>query len=134
MFTKDIVNIPEKVKFNKKNSGVYVYHIFTSSYSKEKKYTTDKRVLIGKMIDDKTMHPNPKYFELYESKTNDKIELKIDENKKKEAILICEKLGIDLETYLNICISKLISSNDIPFDMSLSKDESKSKKEEKISK
>ncbi len=68
MFTKDVVKIPEKVKFNKKNSGIYVYHIFNSSYSKEKKYTTDKRVLIGKKIDDKTMHPNPRYFELYGNK------------------------------------------------------------------
>ena len=68
MFTADVVKIPEKVKFNKKNSGIYVYHIFNHTYSKEKKYTTDKRVLIGKKIDDKTMHPNPKYFELYGEK------------------------------------------------------------------
>lgn len=65
MFTFDVVDIPEKVKFNKKGSTVYVYHVFNSSYSKEKKYTVDKRVLIGKRIDEKTMHPNKTYYELY---------------------------------------------------------------------
>lgn len=72
MFTEETVKIPEKVKFNKKNSGIYVYHIFNSSYSKEKKFSTDKRVLIGKKIDDKTMHPNKKYYEIY------KVEPKIE--------------------------------------------------------
>lgn len=65
MFTEDVVKIPEKVKFNKKNAGIYVYHIFNSTYSKEKKYSTDNRVLIGKKIDETTMHPNKKYFEIY---------------------------------------------------------------------
>ena len=66
MFTKDIVKIPEKVKFNTKKSGVYVYQILNQSYSKEKKYSTDSRVLIGKKIDDNTMHPNSNYFKFYQ--------------------------------------------------------------------
>lgn len=78
MFTEDIVKIPEKVKFNKKNSGIYVYHIFNSTYSKEKKYSTDKRVLIGKKIDEKTMHPNKKYFEIYS------VEFKVEKELPKE--------------------------------------------------
>ena len=75
MFTKDIVKIPEKVKFNTKKSGVYVYQILNQSYSKEKKYSTDSRVLIGKKIDDNTMHPNNNYFKFYQLE-NKKEELK----------------------------------------------------------
>lgn len=42
------------------------------------------------------------------------------ENKKKEAaITICEKLGIELQDYLRICISRLISEGGIPFSMNV---------------
>jgi DNA-damage-inducible protein J len=30
---------------------------------------------------------------------------------------ICEQLGIDLQTYLRMCISRLIAENGIPFSM-----------------
>lgn len=47
------------------------------------------------------------------------IELNIDEVSKIQADCICEQLGIDLPTYLRVCIAKLISNNGIPFDMIL---------------
>ena len=34
-----------------------------------------------------------------------------------KATLICEKLGIDLQTYMRMCISRLITENGIPFSM-----------------
>lgn len=36
-----------------------------------------------------------------------------------KAIDICEKLGIDLPTYLRMCMSRLIQENGIPFSMKL---------------
>ncbi len=45
------------------------------------------------------------------------VQFRIDETSKKQAENICNKLGIDLETYLRICISRLISTKAIPFDM-----------------
>ena len=36
--------------------------------------------------------------------------------------MICYKLGINLETYLRICINRLILENGIPFDIKI-KDE-----------
>lgn len=39
----------------------YVYHVLEVKWNKEKKYATDKRVNIGKMIDDEYMIPNDAY-------------------------------------------------------------------------
>ena len=39
--------------------------------------------------------------------------------------MICYKLGINLETYLRICINRLILEDGIPFDMKI-KDKSSS--------
>lgn len=59
---------------------------------------------------------------------NTLVQLRIDEDSKIKASLICNKLGIDLQTYIRICISKLISNNGIPFDMVLNDNESKGMK------
>ena len=37
----------------------------------------------------------------------------------KEAKRICEKLGIDLPTYMRICIARLVQENGIPFSMKI---------------
>ena len=36
-----------------------------------------------------------------------------------QAATICERLGIDLSTYLRICMSRLVRENGIPFSMKL---------------
>ena len=56
---------------------------------------------------------------------NNLVQFRIDENSKIQAIIICNKLGIDLQTYMRMCISRLISNNGIPFDMVLNDKPSK---------
>lgn len=50
---------------------------------------------------------------------NTLIQFHTDETSRIKAISICEKLGIDLQTYMRMCISRLIQENDIPFSMKL---------------
>lgn len=50
---------------------------------------------------------------------NTLIQFRIDENSRIKATSICEKLGIDLQTYMRMCISRLIQENGIPFSMNL---------------
>lgn len=45
------------------------------------------------------------------------VQFKINETSKLEAERICNNYGIDLESYLRMCIARLISNNGIPFDM-----------------
>ena len=54
------------------------------------------------------------------------VQFRTDDASKAQAIRICEKLGIDLPTYMRMCISRLIQSNGIPFSMTLeNKEENK---------
>ncbi len=45
------------------------------------------------------------------------IQFRTEDMSKVKAIQICEKLGIDLPTYMRMCISRLIQENGIPFSM-----------------
>ena len=112
MFTDDIVKIPEKVKFNKKNSGIYVYHIFNHTYSKEKKYTTDKRVLIGKKIDDETMHPNARYFELYNTKPKmeEKVQREFSDTLSVGDTMLLQTIGNNIG--LSTCLKQIYGEED----------------------
>ena len=66
MLRKDLkVKRPEKTKIYKQRECKYVYHTTGSLYKKEKQYTVEDRVCIGKMIDDDFMHPNENYFLYY---------------------------------------------------------------------
>jgi len=47
------------------------------------------------------------------------IQFRADETAKIKAMGICEKLGIDLQTYLRMCVSRLILENGIPFSVKL---------------
>lgn len=47
------------------------------------------------------------------------VQFRTDDTAKLKAIGICEKLGIDLPTYMRMCISRLIQENGIPFSMKL---------------
>nr|AFN84586.1 addiction module antitoxin [uncultured bacterium scaffold00056] len=48
---------------------------------------------------------------------NTLVQFRTEETARIKAVGICEKLGIDLQTYLRMCISRLIQENGIPFSM-----------------
>ena len=50
---------------------------------------------------------------------NTLVQFRADDTSRIQAINICEQLGIDLPTYLRMCISRLISENGIPFSMKI---------------
>ena len=49
------------------------------------------------------------------------VQFREDELTKNKASMICDNLGIDLPTYLRMCITRLIKENGIPFSMKISK-------------
>ena len=48
------------------------------------------------------------------------VQFRIEEEQREQAAAICDRLGIDLATYLRICIAKLIRDDGVPFSMRLS--------------
>lgn len=54
---------------------------------------------------------------------NSLVQFRTDDTSKIKAVNICEQLGIDLPTYLRMCIAKLVQENGIPFSMKISNDE-----------
>lgn len=52
---------------------------------------------------------------------NTLVQFRTEETTRIKAINICEKLGIDLQTYLRLCMSRLVQENGIPFSMKLEK-------------
>ena len=53
---------------------------------------------------------------------NSLVQFRTDDTSKIKATNICERLGIDLPTYMRMCISRLIQENGIPFSMKLEKE------------
>lgn len=53
---------------------------------------------------------------------NSLVQFRTDDATKIKAINICKRLGIDLPTYMRMCISRLIQENGIPFSMKLNKE------------
>lgn len=53
--------------------------------------------------------------------SNTLVQFRAEETMRIKAIDICEKLGIDLPTYLRMCVSRLVQENGIPFSMKLDK-------------
>lgn len=53
---------------------------------------------------------------------NSLVQFRTDDTSKIKAAAICERLGIDLPTYMRMCISRLIQENGIPFSMKLEKE------------
>lgn len=47
------------------------------------------------------------------------VQFRTDDESKIKAMNICERLGIDLQTYMRMCISRLIQENGVPFSMKL---------------
>ena len=52
---------------------------------------------------------------------NTLVQFRTEETTRIKAMNICEKLGIDLQTYLRMCMSRLVQENGIPFSMKLEK-------------
>ena len=50
------------------------------------------------------------------------VQFRTDENTRDRATSICEQLGIDLPTYMRICITRLVQENGIPFSMKIGDD------------
>lgn len=48
---------------------------------------------------------------------NTLVQFRTEETVRIQAVHICEKLGIDLPTYLRMCMSRLIQENGVPFSM-----------------
>ncbi len=47
------------------------------------------------------------------------VQFRTDEAEKIEAIQVCEKLGMNLPSYLRMCMSRLIKEQGVPFSMKL---------------
>lgn len=47
------------------------------------------------------------------------VQFRTEDTMKVKAASICERLGIDLPTYMRMCISRLVQENGIPFSMKL---------------
>ncbi len=48
---------------------------------------------------------------------NTLVQFRAEETSRIKAVGICEKIGIDLPTYLRMCISRLVQENGVPFTM-----------------
>lgn len=51
------------------------------------------------------------------------VQFRMEDASRIKAMSICERLGIDLPTYMRMCVSRLIQENGIPFSMRLSEQE-----------
>lgn len=49
------------------------------------------------------------------------IQFRVDDTEKLQAMQVCEKLGLNLQSYLRICMSRLIQEKGVPFSMKLEK-------------
>ncbi len=47
------------------------------------------------------------------------VQFRTEDSAKSTAISICDKLGIDLQSYLRMCIARLNQENGIPFSMNV---------------
>lgn len=66
MLLKNVkIERPRSTKIQAKGGIRYVYQVVGSEYKKDRKYTVDKRVCIGKMIDDSYMIPNDNFVLYY---------------------------------------------------------------------
>ena len=50
---------------------------------------------------------------------NTLVQFRVDESDRTEAMEICSKLGIDLQSYFRICLARLIREKGIPFSMKI---------------
>ena len=48
------------------------------------------------------------------------VQFRTEDTAKAQAISICDRLGLDLQSYLRMCISRMNQENGIPFSMNVS--------------
>ena len=53
------------------------------------------------------------------------VQFRMDDSLKAKAISICEQLGMDLPTYMRICVVRLVHDNGVPFPLQLLQKENK---------
>ena len=56
---------------------------------------------------------------------NNLVQFRVDDDLKLQATVVCNKLGLDLQSYLRMCLSRLVSDNGIPFSMKIEKTDNK---------
>jgi DNA-damage-inducible protein J len=56
---------------------------------------------------------------------NSLVQFRTDDASRIKAVNICEQLGIDLPTYLRMCIARLVQENGIPFSMKVNNSENR---------
>lgn len=56
---------------------------------------------------------------------NNLVQFRTDEETRLQAMVICNKLGIDLQSYLRMCLNRLVSDNGIPFSMKVEDEKNK---------
>lgn len=57
---------------------------------------------------------------------NSLVQFRTDDATKTKAMDICRRLGIDLPTYMRMCVSRLVQENGIPFSMKIDDDKENS--------
>lgn len=99
MLLKDYkVKIPEGVRIQKKDNSYYVYVKDKYIYKKDKGYSIEKRICIGKKIDDEYMIPNDKYSFYYDDLELNLLEPReFSDTLKIGNIILFNKISKDLE-------------------------------------
>lgn len=52
---------------------------------------------------------------------NTLVQFRVEESTREKAGKICERVGIDIPTYMRMCLSRLVQDNGVPFSMKLEK-------------
>ncbi|MCR5735478.1 MAG: type II toxin-antitoxin system RelB/DinJ family antitoxin [Lachnospiraceae bacterium] len=47
------------------------------------------------------------------------VQFRTEDTAKAKAVSICDRLGLDLQSYLRMCIARMIQENGIPFSMNV---------------
>ena len=47
------------------------------------------------------------------------VQFRVDDKEKMQAVQVCEKLGLNLQSYLKICMTRLVQEQGIPFSMKI---------------
>ena len=47
------------------------------------------------------------------------VQFRVDDTEKIQAMQVCEKLGLNLQSYLRLCMSRLVQEKGVPFSMRL---------------
>ncbi|MCI7235921.1 MAG: type II toxin-antitoxin system RelB/DinJ family antitoxin [Veillonellaceae bacterium] len=52
---------------------------------------------------------------------NTLVQFRVEESIRENAVKVCERIGLDIPTYMRICLSRLIMENGVPFPMKFDK-------------